>query len=66
MGLLGLELDLSNTNDWMSNNILELNDDKSTVMFIARPNTLQATSELQVFMNCRPLKRVCETKLLGV
>jgi hypothetical protein len=49
----------------ISNNLLELNDDKSTVMIISRRNALHSVRELQVCMNGRPIKRVVETQLLG-
>jgi hypothetical protein len=60
-----LELELSNVNDWMSNNVLEVYVEKSTAMLIARPNTLQETNEFQVSMNGWPIERVYQTKLLG-
>jgi hypothetical protein len=60
------ETDLISINVWTLSNILELNDDKSTVMFIARQHMLQYLSDFNVCFNGRPMNRVYVTKILEV
>jgi hypothetical protein len=52
----------------MQSNILELNDDKSIIMFIAKSNNLQPICDLKVNIriNNTPIPRVCVTQVLGV
>jgi hypothetical protein len=61
-----LETDLTSVGYWTTNKVLELNDEKSTVMFIARPHMLQYLSDFNVCFNGRPMNRVYVTKILGV
>jgi hypothetical protein len=61
-----LGIDLENVNTWLRNRILELNDDKSTVMFIGRPHTLQSLGDPKIYINGKTIKRVYVTKVLGV
>jgi hypothetical protein len=58
--------DLYRVNNWMNNTLLGLNDDKSTVMFIARSNVIESLREYCVSMNNKPLQRVCQTRILGI
>jgi hypothetical protein len=61
-----LQTDLVSVHAWTMSNILELNDDKSTVMFIARPQMLLCLSDFNVCFNGRAMNRVHVTKILGV
>jgi hypothetical protein len=58
-----LETDLTSVDTWMSKNIFELKENKSTVMIIARPFMLQSLSDLNVCFNARPMKRVYVTNI---
>jgi hypothetical protein len=59
-----LEFDLHKL--FMHSNILELNDDKSTIMFIAKPYHLQLLGDPKVNINNKPIPGVYVTKILGV
>jgi len=61
-----LEDDLSSVNSWMNVNNLELNESKTQMLVVAKPNILKKLGDVSVKINCFPVARVKQLKILGV
>jgi hypothetical protein len=61
-----IEIDLISVTKWMQDNRLRLNAEKTTMLIIARQNTLRNLSSIVVKINGCPIVRVKSMRILGV
>jgi hypothetical protein len=61
-----IEIDLAAITQWMDDNRLKLIVEKTTMLIVARQNTLKYLSSVEVKINGCPIVRVKSMKILGV
>jgi hypothetical protein len=61
-----LESDMFRINNWMNNNLLCLNDDKSTFMIVAKSNIIESFRDQCILQDGKPIEGVTRTRILEV
>ncbi|CAL8143432.1 unnamed protein product [Orchesella dallaii] len=61
-----IEKDLVHVNEWLNNNHVKLNVDKTQLLFVCKPQLKHAVSNVDICLNNKKIEKVQTLKILGV